>query len=70
MGARQMVQRALQGAGYYSGSIDGLWGPGTAAAYRQLMASDRYQRHASQWTWARDVQVAETMFFLNSDAYE
>jgi lysozyme family protein len=67
--ARRMVQKALKGTGYYDGTIDGVWGPGTAEAYRVLIASDRYQRHASRWTWSREVQVIETMFFLNSDAY-
>lgn len=67
--ARQMAQRALKGSGYYSGRIDGAWGPGTASAYRKLMASDRYRRHAPGWTWQHDVKVSETMLFLNSDAY-
>lgn len=67
--ARRMAQQGLQAEDYYAGAIDGAWGPGTADAYRKLMASDRYKRHASRWTWARDVQVIETMFFLNSDAY-
>jgi hypothetical protein len=67
--ARRMAQQGLQAVGYYAGAIDGAWGPGTAKAYRKLMASERYRRHAPRWTWSRDVQVIETMFFLNSDAY-
>ncbi|CAN0586836.1 unnamed protein product [Ectocarpus sp. 12 AP-2014] len=69
LGARRMVQESLKHAGYYNGAIDGAWGPGTAAAFRGLMASDRYQRHAPTWTFAPEVQVSETMFFLTSDAY-
>lgn len=67
--ARQMVQRSLKASGYYDGAIDGAWGPGTASAYRELMASDRYRRHAPGWTWPHDVKVLETMFFLTTDAY-
>lgn len=66
---RRMAQQGLQAEGYYTGAIDGAWGPGTARAYQTLIASDRYQRHASRWTWSRDVQVIETLLFLNSDAY-
>ncbi|MBJ3764613.1 hypothetical protein ILP92_17915 [Maribius pontilimi] len=66
---RRMAQQGLKAEGYYTGAIDGAWGPGTAAAYRALIASARYQRHASRWTWSRDVQVIETLLFLNSDAY-
>ncbi|EDQ05590.1 hypothetical protein DSM14862_02575 [Sulfitobacter indolifex] len=69
LGARRMVQDSLRHEGYYSGAIDGAWGPGTNAAFRALMASARYQRHASTWTFAYEVQVIETMFFLTSDAY-
>jgi|AntRauTorcE11898_2_1112593.scaffolds.fasta_scaffold05943_6 hypothetical protein len=67
--AREMVQRSLKGTGYYEGPIDGAWGPGTASAYRELMGSDRYRRHAPGWTWSHEVQVLETMFFLTTDAY-
>lgn len=66
---RREAQKALQGEGYYHGKIDGAWGPGTADAYRQLMASDRYKRNASRWTWAHQAQVIDTVFFLNSDAF-
>jgi hypothetical protein len=69
LGARRMVQDSLKHEGYYKGAIDGAWGPGTEAAFRALMASDRYQRHAPAWTFAHEVQVSETMFFLTSDAY-
>lgn len=69
MDMRKEAQKALKGEGYYHGKIDGAWGPGTADAYRQLMASERYKRNASRWTWAHKVQVIETVFFLNSDAY-
>lgn len=68
-GARRMAQQGLKAEGYYAGAIDGAWGQGTADAYRKLIASSRYQRHASKWTWPHNVQVIETMFFLNSDAY-
>lgn len=67
--ARKMAQKALKGEGYYHGAIDGTWGPGTADAYRKLIDSERYQRHASRWTWSREAQVIDTMFFLNSDAF-
>lgn len=66
---RREAQMALKGEGYYHGKIDGAWGPGTADAYRQLMASDRYKRNASRWTWAHKAQVIDTVFFLNSDAF-
>ncbi|PVA05978.1 peptidoglycan-binding domain-containing protein [Thalassorhabdomicrobium marinisediminis] len=68
-GTRMMAQRGLQGEGYYTGPIDGAWGPGTAEAYRKLIASPRYQRHASGWTWSREAQVIDTLLFLNSDAF-
>lgn len=66
---RREAQLALRSAGYYEGTIDGAWGPETADAYRQLMRSDRYKRNVSHWTWTHKVQVIETVFFLNSDAY-
>ena len=69
LGARRMVQDSLKHEGYYTGAIDGAWGPGTAEGFRALMASDRYQRHAPTWTFAHEIQVSETMFFLTSDAY-
>jgi hypothetical protein len=69
LGARRMVQDSLKHEGYYKGAIDGAWGPGTEAAFRALMASDRYLRHAQTWTFAYPIQVSETMFFLTSDAY-
>ena len=69
LGARRMVQNSLKHEGYYTGTIDGAWGPGTAEGFRALMASDRYQRHAPTWTFAHEIQVSETMFFLTSDAY-
>lgn len=66
---RKMAQDGLKAEGYYSGSIDGAWGAGTAAAYKRLMASNRYRRHADKWTWSREVKIIETLLFLNSDAY-
>ena len=69
LGARRMVQDSLKHEGYYKGAIDGAWGPGTAEGFRALMTSDRYQRHAPTWTFAHEIQVSETMFFLTSDAY-
>ena len=66
---RRMAQQGLKGAGYYTGKIDGAWGPGTAQAYHALMASRRYRRHAPGWSWPHQVQVVETLLFLNSDAY-
>ena len=69
LGARRMVQNSLKHEGYYTGAIDGAWGPGTAEGFRALMTSDRYQRHAPTWTFAHEIQVSETMFFLTSDAY-
>ncbi|WP_323767864.1 hypothetical protein [Marinovum sp.] len=66
---RRGVQNSLKLSGYYTGALDGAWGPATANAFRALMASARYRRHAPHWTWARHVQVIETLFFLDSDAY-
>ena len=66
---RRMLQQSLAGEGYYLGAIDGSWGPGTANAYKTLITSARYRRHAARWTWSREVQVGETLFFLTSDAY-
>ena len=63
-----MAQRAPKGEGVYHGATEGMWGPNTAEAYRKLIASERYQRHASRWTWSREAQVSDTMFFLNPDA--
>lgn len=51
---------------FFSGAS---WGLGTAGAYRALIASNRYQRHASRWKWSCEVLVIETLLFLNSDAY-
>ena len=68
-GARRMAQQGLKGEGFYSGPIDGAWGPGTEAAYRKLMASERYLRHAPHLTWPHEAQVIDTMVFLNSDAF-
>lgn len=36
LAARQYLQRSLQNVGMYSGRIDGVWGPGTQAAFSQL----------------------------------
>ena len=69
MDFRRMAQQGLQGEGYYKGQIDGSWGPGTEKAYEALMASPRYRRHAPGWTWAKEVQIVETLLFLNSDSY-
>jgi hypothetical protein len=66
---RKMAQDGLRGNGYYTGPIDGAWGAGTAAAYDKLMASERYRRHAPNWTFARHIQIVETLLFLNSDDY-
>lgn len=66
---RRMAQDGLKAEGYYTGAIDGAWGPGTAGAYEALMASPRYRRHAKRWTYSQEVQVIETLLFLNSDAY-
>jgi len=68
-GVRRMAQEGLKGHGLYTGAIDGAWGPGTAEAYHKLMASRRYRRHATTWTFPHDIQVIETLLFLNSDAY-
>lgn len=67
--ARIMIQRSLRGNGLYSGPLDGTWGPQTERAFEELMASERYRRHATRWTWTHDVSVMETLFFLTSDAY-
>lgn len=64
-----MIQRSLQGTGFYDGAIDGLWGPDMERAYEKLMASDRYRRHAPGWTWPHEIKVLETLFFTTSDAY-
>lgn len=69
LSARRMMQDSLKAEGYYKGAIDGAWGPGTANAYRALMASARYRRHASTWTWRHEVKIIDTLFFLTSDAY-
>jgi len=67
--ARKMVQQSLKGTGYYHGTIDGTWGVQTERAYRRLMASARYKRHAPDWTWGHEARVIDTLFFLTSDAF-
>lgn len=67
-GAR-LVQDSLQQNGYDVGVVDGVWGAATEQAFEDLMASERYRRHAPTWTWAHEVSVSETLFFLTSDAY-
>jgi len=69
IGFRKMAQDGLKAEGYYDGSIDGAWGAGTEAAYKRLMTSNRYRRHADKWTWSREIKIIETLLFLNSDAY-
>lgn len=67
---RSYLQQGLQGNGYYRGGIDGAWGPGTAAAYQQLMNSPKYRTAAARWEWDHKISVIETLFFLTTDAYE
>lgn len=66
---RRMAQEGMQGEGYYTGAIDGQWGPGTQCAFEALLASDRYRRHAPTWDFPRNIQVVETLLFFSSDAY-
>jgi hypothetical protein len=67
--ALTLVQDSLHQNGYDVGVIDGVWGEATERAFEELMASERYRRHAPTWTWAHEVSVGETLFFLTSDAY-
>lgn len=68
-GSREMIQGTMRSSGYYRGAIDGVWGPGMAMAFEQMMQTPVYRRAATNWTWTRDVQISETLFFLTSDAY-
>ena len=65
----RLLQNALAGHDYYAGPIDGLWGPGTAAAYERMMASDLYKRALPLFLQDRDIAVLETLTLLTSDTY-
>lgn len=40
---RRYVQQFLKGQGFYSSSIDGKWGPGTAAAVKRAMKMPKFR---------------------------
>lgn len=40
---RRYVQQFLKGQGFYNSSIDGKWGPGTAAAVKRAMKMPKFQ---------------------------
>ena len=40
---RRYVQQFLKGQGFYSSSIDGKWGPGTAAAIKRAMKMPKFR---------------------------
>ena len=46
-----------------------MWGPATARAYAQLMASDLYQSAVPYLPRDRSVAAGDTVFFLTNDKY-
>jgi hypothetical protein len=60
---RKYLQEGLRDAGYYNSTIDGAWGPSTAAAFKGIMASPDYQAQYRTWNYPRKMLVDETMWF-------
>ena len=44
------LQKNMQDMGFYSSTVDGLYGKGTATAYQQATGQDRFFNRYSKWT--------------------